>query len=143
MYHCEMQREEKLPEKNLRSNYCILPEVYNMDKQTLIDGLAFTAFCLSVIAIVTFGLYVIAPYLLPDENVISQKPITVKKVTNINGEFLIDAYDGYTYVSKEPFSLSIFEVNKTYNVAIGNYYGNLHKQRENGIYGLIIGVDEV
>ncbi|MCK9577673.1 MAG: hypothetical protein M0R51_17335 [Clostridia bacterium] len=114
-----------------------------MDKHRLIDALAFTVFCVSVIAIVTFGLYVIAPYLLPDENVISQKPITIKKVTNINGEFLIDAYDGYAYVSKEPFSMAIFEINKTYNVAIGNYYGNLHKQRENGIYGLIIGVDEV
>jgi len=85
----------------------------------------------------------IANYYMPEERGILEKVITVKSITKINGEFLIDSYDGFSYVSKEPFSMSIFEVNKTYKTEVGNYYGELHKQRENGIYGLIIGVDEV
>ena len=113
-----------------------------MVNQYLDSALCIAVICIMGICAIT-ALYMIANYYIPEETGISEKVITVKSITNINGEFLIDAYDGYAYVSKEPFSMAIFEINKTYNVAIGNYYGNLHKQRENGIYGLIIGVDEV
>ena len=106
-----------------------------------------SALCIAVIGIMGIcaitALYMIANYYIPEETGISEKVIKVKSITKINGEFLIDSYDGFSYVSKEAFSMSIFEVNKTYKTEVGNYYGELHKQREHGVYGLIIGVVEV